>query len=194
MAHWPREAHYLSLYFRAIKTLWLMTLFGTMILSDLQTRTLDALISHSVGNVCLLEQEVGIMEKINLEKNKNKQCLSVVDFMLLGSLDKKSRNTLTVFYVVTKTLFSQSDHKCSQETFEMRVNGSVKICPLVFGLLEMDVNTRCTQILCDIMLNTVCISSFRTPGNRILFIQLRVLGLVSLHCYICTVPYDPIPY
>lgn len=70
MAHWPREAHYLSLYFRAIKTLWLMTLFGTMILSDLQTRTLDALISHSVGNVCLLEQEVGIMaQKINLEKN-----------------------------------------------------------------------------------------------------------------------------
>lgn len=71
-----------------------MTLFGTMILSDLQTRTLAMLISVG-GNACLLEQEVGIMvKKINLEKNKNKQCLSEVDFMLLGSLDKKSRNTL----------------------------------------------------------------------------------------------------
>lgn len=71
-----------------------MTLFGTMILSDLQTRTLAMLISV-VGNACLLEQEVGIIvKKINLEKNKNKQCLSEVDFMLLGSLDKKSRNTL----------------------------------------------------------------------------------------------------
>lgn len=71
-----------------------MTLFGIMILSDLQTRTLAMLISV-VRNACFLEQEVGIIvQKINLEKNKNKQCLSVVDFMLLGSLDKKNKNTL----------------------------------------------------------------------------------------------------
>lgn len=54
-----------------------MTLFGTMILSDLQTRTLAMLISV-VGNACLLEQEVGIMaQKINLGKKTKTNNASV---------------------------------------------------------------------------------------------------------------------
>lgn len=91
-------------------------------------------------------------------------------------------------YVVTNKDSSNSDHKCTQETHLRCVllMASVNIClgcPLVFGSLEMDVNIRCTQILYNsnvIMFSTVCISSFRAPGNSNLFIQLRGFGLVSL--------------
>lgn len=69
-----------------------MTLFGTRILSDLQTSTLANL------SLCCWKCLFAGKGRNNLEKNK--QFLSVVDFMLLGSLDKKSRNALAVCMAV----------------------------------------------------------------------------------------------